>query len=47
MMAKKPLRKVTMAEKIKGSKLSSIPFLKAINAEKNMSNETPVRENPA
>lgn len=47
MMAKKPLRSETMPEKTKGLKLSSMPFLKAMNAEINMSKATPIKEKPA
>ena len=47
MMAKKPLRSEAMPEKTKGSKLSSISFLKAMNAEINISIATPIKEKPA
>ena len=46
-MAKKPLRSAAMPEKTKGLKLSSISFLKAMNAEINISKATPIKEKPA
>ena len=47
MMAKKPLRSADMPEKTKGLKLSSMSFLKAMNAEINISIATPIKEKPA
>jgi len=47
MMAKKPQRSETMAEKTKGSKLSSMSFLNAMNADRNISIATPIKEKPA
>jgi hypothetical protein len=47
MMAKNPLRSAAMPEKTKGSTLSSMSFLKAMNAEINISMATPIKEKPA
>ena len=47
MMAKIPLRSEAMPEKTKGLKLSSMSFLKAMNAEINISKATPIKEKPA
>ena len=47
MMAKKPHIVAAIAEKTKGSKLSSLSFLKAMKAAKYIRSETPIREKPA
>ena len=47
MMAKKPHKVAAIAEKISGSKLSSLSFRKAMSAAKYIMSETQIKENPA
>ena len=47
MMAKNPVSVAAIAENNKGSRLSSLLFLKAMNAAKYISSDMPSKEKPA